>query len=107
MTEAPTPDERQRFQQIQDQRVRRGDYGVGPRWQAEMEDFLSIARERVHVAARITIPPEGDLAVAAIAAHAAVAQAAATAALVLAISNTGGDVEQQLSNIYHAIAEGT
>lgn len=77
---------------------------VGVRWQAQMEDFLSLARERMNAAARISVATSEGKEAAAV--HAQVAQAAATAALALAIANTGGDVAEAISNVPQVYRDG-
>lgn len=67
---------------------------VGVRWQAEMEEHLAVVRERLRVIARLSVSGSEVVQV-----HAAVAQAAATAALALAIANTGNDLEVALSRV--------
>lgn len=84
----------------------------GVRWQAQMEEHLSVARERLHVVGRMSVSPGAGTTVERatenveiIKAHAAVAHAAATAALALAVANVGGDIEQQFSHLTAAIVE--
>lgn len=76
---------------------------VGVRWQAEMEDHLATVRERLHVISRITglgVIETREI----VALHASVANAAATAALALAVANAGGDIELALSKLKDELA---
>jgi hypothetical protein len=75
---------------------------VGVRWQAQMEDHLATVRERMLVISRLSVGDARGTEV--VGAHAAVAQAAATAAVALAIANTGGDLEVSLSRVAEAIS---
>jgi len=76
---------------------------VSIRWQEQMEDMLQVARERVLSAAKIIAidDPDGTHRQA----QAAIAQAAATTALALAVANGLGDTEAALDKIAEKIAE--
>lgn len=72
----------------------------GVRWQAQMEDHLEAVRERQTVLAGMSVVRDAE----AVALHASVMQANATAALALAIANTGSDLELAVTKLAEASA---
>jgi hypothetical protein len=75
---------------------------VSVRWQAQMEEHLKNVRALESEAMRMVLVPGVDKR------HqwtvrVELAKANAVAALALSLANSAGDIEQQLSNIAHAI----